>query len=213
MKRNIIICFCALFFCHGCHSSQYISGDIEGEYFFYWGNGEVLPSLPSITFSPDLTFDYIVPGVGGPYHSKGTWKPISQGLLLSTQFICIGANIKKIGLSEIKDSIDVYVSCLESQKQIDYIGIDKSVIYLDNANHFRTTANMLIDSELIIDGFDVYTICIQDSIVNGYKYKIILVDNPYYPIINNEVWLLSEDGTLRRSVNNNTCIFRKAIHN
>ncbi|MCR5588121.1 MAG: hypothetical protein K6F72_00740 [Bacteroidales bacterium] len=212
MKKIIIVCFCALLFCSGCHSSKYVSGDIAGEYFFYFGGGAVLPTLPSITLYADSTFEYSEPGVGGPYHSNGTWQQTSRGLLLSTQFTCVGANVKRIAGVSTMDSIDLFVSFLVSTIQPDSVRIGSCMFFLDSLNHIRTTAEVLTESKFVYDAFDSYPICIHDSVANGNVYQVILVDNPYYPIIDNEVWFLSNDGALKRSANNNTCTFRKAIN-
>ena len=37
---------------------------------------------------------------------------------------------------------------------------------------------------------------------------IILIDNPYYPIIDNEEWI-SKDGMLYRQRRDDSCMFRK----
>ena len=208
MKNNILVCICALFFCTGCHNLQYVSGNFAGEYFFYFGEGDVYPSLPSITINSDSTFDYIVPGIGGPYHSNGTWRRTPSGLLLSTQFTCVGANVKKIEGESTMDSIDLFVSFLVSTIQPDSIRIGNSKFFLDSLNHFRTTAKVLKESELIYNDLDVYPICIHDSVANGNTYQVILVDNPYYPIIDNEEWVI-EKGILKRPLSDGIRTFRK----
>ena len=208
MKNNTFACFCALIFFTGCHNFQYVSDNLEGEYFFYFDEEDVYPSLPSITINSDSTFDYIVPGVGGPYHSNGTWRRTPSGLLLSTQLTCVGANVKKITGESTMDSIDLFVSFLVSTIQPDSIRIGNNVFFLGSRNHFRTTAKVLMESEFIYNNFDVYPICILDSVTNGNVYQVILVDNPYYPIIDNEVWTI-EKGLLKRPLSDGICMFRK----
>lgn len=93
MKR--IVAF-AVILCVGCSTTSTVK-DIAGEYLFSFDNGEQLESLPLITLFPDSSFEYLVPGLGGPYLSKGIWTKAKRGIQLATEFSCIGANIKYIG--------------------------------------------------------------------------------------------------------------------
>ncbi len=210
MKYAIIfICVCMSFLSIGCSVPKCITGNIEGKYYYFEGGEDEVTSLPSITLYSDSTFEYIAPGLGGPYHSTGVWSNTKKGIRLSTRFTCIGAIIEPTGMCEKEDSIEVFFSFLEGKRSLNEIIINKCKVVLDSANYLRTTANFLNEcTNFIVDGFEIFPICPHCSISNGNRYTIILVDNQYYPVINNEVWI-SKDGILNRPLRDGTCMFRK----
>ena len=203
------MCVYMSFLCFGCNVSKCTTGNIEGTYYFFWGGDDGVTSLPSITLYSDSTFEYIVPGLGGPYRSTGEWSNTKKGIRLSTRFTCIGAIIEPTGMCEKEDSIDVFFSFLEGKGTLNEITINKCKVALDSANHLRTTANVLNECTcLYVDDFEFFPKCSHCDISNGNKYTIILVDNPYYPIIDNEEWI-SKDGMLYRPRRDDSCMFRK----
>lgn len=197
MKNSVfVLCMFALV-CIGCKSWRHSSENIVGDYVLLCDDVSSETALPALKIHKDSTFEYAVPGIGGPYSAFGSWRKTPRGVKLATQFKCIGANVDYVGKCLEEDSVDIVFRFLTSQKSIGQIKIGDrhgiKEIALDGGNHCRLKASTIQNGQYLIDELDYYTLCNQDIVKPGYEYLITIVDNPYYPIINNEEWIVHND--------------------
>lgn len=205
----LLVCFIISFIVVGCHIPKYTMENLEGEYSTVFGDDYSKKTFPLIILYSDSSFEFIAPGIMGPYRSTGKWGITKEGIKLSTCITCIGAKIEPIGRCDEIDSIDVYFTFLLGFRPLKDIAIDNHLFILDSANHLRTTATFLDECEnIIVDNFEIYPLCPHFTISNGNQYAIMLVDNPYYPIIDNEVWIF-KDGLLKRPIGDGFSTFKK----
>lgn len=180
---------------------RFSNEDVIGEYRLTHDGKIYADALPAIKLYVDYTFLYTAPGMSGECISYGKWEWSKKGILLNTAHRCIGANIEYMGAGSRQDSVDVSLLFLWTLKDVEQIkiqvGRDEIVHSVDRQGKFRTTSEILNNATAIVDDIDYYPICNKPQSKNGDAYKMSILDNPYYPIIDNEEWRLV-DGCLIR---------------
>ncbi|MBO4308062.1 MAG: hypothetical protein J5848_07120 [Bacteroidales bacterium] len=209
MIKRLLLALCIFSTFSGC--SVLKNGktrNVEGLYCLFLDSVDVYENanLPAILINEDFTFEYTVPGLGGPYYSRGTWRPTHNGIFLSTELTCEGANIKKIGHIESKDSTDIIFQLYNNDSlklnyvtTVDWQG-EKTILMLDSCNHIRVSKKTLRNISFFEWDLFYFPICKNfGRFKGGLIYSITLLYHGLYPFIYDEEWLLFEDTLIRES--------------